>query len=290
MKKFNEYINEELIFTENNEDIITEGFWKTVGSIFGFNTKKISKSMKNWSDEMKRGFTIGQYVAAKSNNKNVKDAYTKISQAAEEGKEKLYNSFKDIGKKWIKNLKDVTADAAMNVYVNLKQSSEEFKDDEGKQLAEQLSKEIKNQYPDAEKTYKEAANKVIKSGQIDKIQNDDQSNKEVQKEVNQETTDTIKENKDLLTPLAKEAGIDGKKLRNFVATQLRKTLGKDQENIKKKGSREAVQNALGEEVILGTCIMVLGALITKDDVKIQEISKLINSSSEELKNKLNNYK
>ena len=145
----------------------------------------------------------------------------------------------------------------------------------------------------AQKIYKEQyLSKIEKAGVDDGPQAEENSentnnvNPKVNKEITNETTDTIKENTDLLTPLAKKANVKGEILRNFVSAKLRKTLD---EKIGKKGSREAVQKALGEDVILGTCIMVLGALITKDEEKIKAISEQIGSNADELNSKLTKY-
>ena len=42
MKTLQNYIYEESL---DNDILITEGFWKKLGSLFGFSTKKLSNSM-----------------------------------------------------------------------------------------------------------------------------------------------------------------------------------------------------------------------------------------------------
>lgn len=297
MKNLNTYILEELMILENsNGEIITEGFWKKLGSLFGYNAEKVAQTMQKWSDDLRNGFTTGQYIAAKSKDKEVKKAAEEQAQAAEKGSKELLDKVKFEVQRLMKNMDYIEIpDHCMSQWNQLKNLSEQENDDEGKQLAEKFKGIIDKKFPDGGKEYEKISQKIEKAGvdegpKDEKSNTNDKGNDEVKKEIKQETTETITDNKDLLTPLAKEAGVDGKTLRNFVGTQLRKTLGEDQEKIKKKGTREAVQKALGENVILGTCVMVLGALITKDDTKIQEICKQLQTTSEELKNKLQNYK
>ena len=299
MKNLNTYILEELMILENsNGEIITEGFWKKLGSIFGYNTEKVAQTMQKWGDDLRNGFTTGQYIAAKSKDKEIKKAGEEMAKAAENGNEELYKKIFNKVEYFVKKVNTAADEMLfpfMNHYQLLKDLSNELNKDDGKQLAEKFKKLIDEKWPDGGKEYEKISLKIEKAGvdegpKDEKSNTNDKGNDEVKKEIKQETTETITDNKDLLTPLAKEAGVDGKTLRNFVGTQLRKTLGEDQEKIKKKGTREAVQKALGENVILGTCVMVLGALITKDDTKIQEICKQLQTTSEELKNKLQNYK
>ena len=297
MKNLNTYILEELMILENsNGEIISEGFWKKLGSLFGYNAERVAQTMKNWGDDLKNGFTTGQYIAAKSKDKEVKKAAEEQAQAAEKGSKELLDKVKFEVQRLMKVWDHIELpEHALSQWNQLKNLSEQENDDEGKQLAEKFKGIIDKKFPDGGQQYEKISQKIEKAGvdegpKDEKSNTNDKGNDEVKKEIKQETTETITDNKDLLTPLAKEAGVDGKTLRNFVGTQLRKTLGEDQEKIKKKGTREAVQKALGENVILGTCVMVLGALITKDDTKIQEICKQLQTTSEELKNKLQNYK
>ncbi len=296
MKSLANYIiQESLVFENTNGEIITEGFWKKLGSMFGYNTKKVAKTMSNWSDDLKKGFTVGQYIAAKSKNKDVKKAAEEEAKAAEEGDKQLLSYYKEKVSYFLKMIDE--ADKGMlyvynNKYSQLAELSKKYNDSEGEELAKKFKKAIDEKWPDGGKEYEKVDQKIEKAGVDDGPNSEENSEKdntksEVSKEVTKEATDTIKDNKDLLAPLAKEANVDGKVLRNFVSAKLRKTLD---EKISKKGTREAVQKALGEDVILGTCIMVLGALITKDEAKIKAISEQIGSNADELKNKLDKYK
>jgi len=293
MKSLTNYIIEEsLVFENINGEIIFEGFWKKLGSIFGFSTEKVAKTMQNWSDDLKKGFTTGQYIAAKSKDKEVKKAAEEQAQAAEKGSKELLEKVKFEVQRLMKVWDDIELpDHSLSQLNQLKSLSEKENDNEGKQLAKKFKELIDKKFPDGGKEYEKVSLKIEKAGvdegpKTNENSEKDNTNSEVSKEIKNETTDTIKENNDLLTPLAKKADIDGNILRNFVSAKLRKTLD---EKIGKKGTRESVQKALGEDVILGTCIMVLGALITKDEAKIKAISEQIGSNAEELKNKLAKY-
>lgn len=294
MKSLTDYIiQESLVFENANGEIISEGFWKKLGAIFGYSTKKVAKTMSNWSDDLKRGFATGQYIGAKSKDKEVKKAAEEQAQAAEKGSKELLEKVKFEVQRLMKVWDNVNLPTySLNQWNQLKSLSEKENDNEGKQLAEKFKGLIDKKFPDGGKEYDKISSKIEKAGVDDgpsaeeNSENADSENANVNKEVTNETTDTIKDNKDLLTPLAKKADVDGNVLRNFVSAKLRKTLD---EKIGKKGTREAVQKALGEDVILGTCIMVLGALITKDEAKIKAISEQIGSNAEELNSKLQKY-
>lgn len=294
MKSLTDYIiKESLVFENANGEIILEGFWKKLGSIFGFSTKKVAKTMSNWSDDLKRGFTTGQYIAAKSKDSKVKKAAEEQTRAAEKGSKELLEKVKLEVQRLMKVWDRIELpEHSLSQWNQLKSLSEKENDNEGKQLAEKFKGLIDKKFPDGGKEYEEISSKIEKAGvdegpsSEENSENADNGNTNVNKEVTNETTDAIKENKDLLSPLAKKAGVDGEVLRNFVSAKLRKTLD---ENVGKKGTREAVQKALGEDVILGTCIMVLGALITKDEAKIKAISEQIGSNAEELNSKLQKY-
>ena len=293
MKSLTNYIIEEsLVFENINGEIIFEGFWKKLGSIFGFSTEKVAKTMQNWSDDLKKGFTTGQYIAAKSKDKEVKKAAEEQAQAAEKGSKELLEKVKFEVQRLMKVWDDIKLpDHSLSQWNQLKSLSEKENDNEGKQLAKKFKELIDKKFPDGGKEYEKVSLKIEKAGvdegpKTNENSEKDNTNSEVSKEIKNETTDTIKENNDLLTPLAKKADIDGNILRNFVSAKLRKTLD---EKIGKKGTRESVQKALGEDVILGTCIMVLGALITKDEAKIKAISEQIGSNADELNSKLQKY-
>ena len=88
MKTLTDYIiSESLVFENAAGEIISEGFWKKLGSIFGFSTEKIAKTMTNWSDDLKKGFTTGQYIAAKSKDKEVKKSAEEEAKATEKSPE-----------------------------------------------------------------------------------------------------------------------------------------------------------------------------------------------------------
>ena len=80
MKHFSDYIlerrslNNVQILEDANGNIIAEGFWKKLGGLFGFGAGKIQKlgdKMEKWSDDFKNAFTVSQYTAAQSKNKDI---------------------------------------------------------------------------------------------------------------------------------------------------------------------------------------------------------------------------
>ena len=97
MKSLQNYVYEESLIIDEmtiDEALITEGFWKKLGEKFGFGVKKLGKAMKSWKSELRDGFTLGQYLAAKTSNSEIKKAIKRQAAAAEKGPKELLKETK----------------------------------------------------------------------------------------------------------------------------------------------------------------------------------------------------
>lgn len=166
MKTLTDYIiQESLIFENANGEIITEGFWKKLGSALGFSSEKVSKTMKNWKDDLKRGYTTGQYLAVKSKDKEIKKDAEEQAKAAEKGSKELLDRTKLTVQRLMKEIKNLKyMDFCWSQYVQLTKLSEQENDNEGKELAKKFKGAIDKKWPDAESNYDKVEQKIEKAG------------------------------------------------------------------------------------------------------------------------------
>ena len=286
MKNLNSYIIQNIF--ENNNEIIVEGFWKKLGSIFGFSSEKLSKTMKNWSNDLKTGFTTGQYIAAKSNNNDIKKIFKNEIKSAEIGTKELFNTVKQEVEKIIKGWDSSKYNDAdiYSQYNLINLLSNELKDNDGKEISNKLKSLIDKKNSNAEQEYNKEQQKVEKAGVDDgpsqeentSDQNTDNTdNNESTKEATKETTDVITDNKTLFQELAKVANINGEGLRDYVA----KNILTRNENGQMKTKEEIAK--ISEDEILATCIIVAGAQLTKNEETFNRIAKALGNSKNGLR-------
>ena len=111
MKSLQNYVYEESLIIDEmtiDEALITEGFWKKLGEKFGFGVKKLGQAMKSWKSELRDGFTLGQYLAAKSNDGEIKKTIKAQSTAAEKGTKELLKEVKASVERLMKNLDGIS--------------------------------------------------------------------------------------------------------------------------------------------------------------------------------------
>lgn len=284
MRKISEYIE------EVEEGLVVEGvFWDKLKSLFGFDSKKLSQSMTNWSDDVKIGYTSSQYIAAKSKDKDIRKAAKKQAEAASTSKKELLKFVKDEVNRLNKILKQINdPEYCLKEYQLLRTLSNEEGDVDGQKQALRFKKELDNRFGDEIDKAEENINKIetpIKKNNIDNGPKDDtiKDNGELKDQV----TDEIKDNNDMLRPLAKKAGIDGNTLLNFVVTQLSSLKSNA---TRTKSNKEKAKKELGDDVILGTSIMICGAIITKDAEKLKIICDHIQTSTDDLLKKVQKHK
>ena len=272
MKHFTDYIlekrslNDVSILEDVNGNIIVEGFWKKLGSLFGFGAGKIQKlgdKMEKWSDDFKNAFTISQYMAAQSKNDNMTKLMTEYIDAIDKGGDAPLKFLKERAKE-IKDKPELLKDNNIaQVYLgfmkNLAELSKNAKDEEGIDLAKEGAGVIGKQNSDIKKEYEQTSKKVEK---VDDgpTEADAEGGKEEEKNPEEATIKTIKDNADVLTPIVKTLGgkVDGNKLKDTVTKLLSKT--------QKTSPMKLKQNN-----ILGMSVMICGALMMSSDKGLKAV-------------------
>ena len=317
MKRLNEYILEQSF---DIDQIILEGkFWDKVKKILGFDKKKVAKTMNNWGDDLKTNFTTGQYIAAKSKDKEIKKAGEEMAKAAENGNEELYKEIFNKVEYFVKKV-NAAADQMllpfMNHYQLLRDLSNDLNKDDGKQLAEKFKKLIDEKWPDGGKDYDKEKNKVEKSPASEGPQGEESNNKEntnnsegqpkidpkkdssnigttddnkpaevTPEQQDNAIKDTIKDDTDFYSPLAKAAGIDGNTLKDAVSKFINKAWKeavKDENGnavLKwKNGSIEGqknMQDNLEDNIVKGLSAILCGIMIIKNKSLMQGVYDVI---------------
>ena len=290
MKSLQNYVYEESLVIDEitiDEALVTEGFWKKLCEKFGFGIKKLGQAMKSWKSELRDGFTLGQYLAAKSNDGEIKKTIKAQSTAAEKGTKELLKEVKASVERLMKNLDGISIpDYLLQQRDLLKELLQTEKDEEGNALLEKFSKLIDKKFPDGGKELKEYAaelDKVKKSKQADKIvkaaeesenkekgeEGESKEEKEADKQAAVEATEAIKDNVELFKQLAKTADINGEGLRDYVSKYI---LTRNADG--KLKTKEEIEKISDDEV-LATCIIVCGAVMTKNNDTFARIVKAI---------------
>lgn len=273
MKHFSDYIlerrslNNVPILEDANGNIIAEGFWKKLGGLFGFGAGKIQKlgdKMEKWSDDFKNAFTVSQYTAAQSKNKDIAKLMAEYVDAIDKGGDAPLKFLKERAQE-IKEKPELLKDNNVaQVYLgfmkNLAELSKNAKDEEGNGLAKEGADVIGKQNSDIKNEYEQTSKKVDKvdDGPTDK---DAEGGKEEEKKNPEEVTaETIKDNTDVLTPIVKTLGgkVDGNKLKDTVTKLLSKT--------QKTSPMKLKQNN-----ILGMSVMICGALMMSSDKGLKAV-------------------
>lgn len=272
MKHFTDYIlekrslNNVSILEDVNGNIIVEGFWKKLGSLFGFGTGKIQKlsdKMEKWSDDFKNAFTISQYMAAQSKNDNMAKLMAEYVNAIDKGADAPLKFLKERAQE-IKDKPELLKDNNVaQVYLgfikNLAELSKNAKDEEGIDLANEGAGVIGKQNSDIKKEYEQTSKKVEKV-EDGPTEADAEGGKEEKKNPEEVTAETIKDNADVLTPIVKTLGgkVDGNKLKDTVTKLLSKT-------------QKTAPMKLKQNNILGMSVMICGALMMSSDKGLKAV-------------------
>lgn len=133
--------------------------------------------------------------------------------------------------------------------------------------------------------------------------------KKLENEIQQGVKDEIKEEKDLLSPLAKQANIDGQLLLEFVSKKLTFNLLKNSKVIDKDG-KEVDYKVAGKVAsttikdldtesdsfkndVLGMCIVICGAIISGNGERFMKICEVLNideaKTADDLRKQVTNF-
>lgn len=266
MKHLSDYILEAKslsvvpILEDNEGNIILEGFWKKLGKWLGFSTDKVKQTIKSWDKEFRAAYLAGQIAAAKLNDSKTKEAAKKQDAAAEKSTKDLLEQTKFEVKRLMKNWDNINdVDYPFAQYKQLYLLSNKENDDEGKTLSEKFKKLIDDKFPDGGKKYEKTVEQINNSG-ISDVENKGEDEKQKEPNPEKATTETIKDNADVLTPIVKTLGgkVDGNKLKDTVTKLLSKT--------QKTSPMKLKQNN-----ILGMSVMICGALMMSSDKGLKAV-------------------
>ena len=293
MKHFTDYIlekrslNDVSILEDVNGNIIVEGFWKKLGSLFGFGAGKIQKlgdKMEKWSDDFKNAFTISQYMAAQSKNDNMTKLMTEYIDAIDKGGDAPLKFLKERAKE-IKEKPELLKDNNVaQVYLgfmkNLAELSKNAKDEEGNGLAKEGAGVIGKQNSDIKNEYEQTSKKVkkVEDGPTDKDAEggkEEEKNSEEKKKVTEDDIKTsISDNKDILSPLVNIFGgkINGEEL----AKRVEELMSKDPVY---KTNSEAARTAN----TLGIASIICGAMMFKSHKCFERATEYIIDNEKKLR-------
>ena len=293
MKHFSDYILERRslknvqILEDANGNIIAEGFWKKLGGLFGFDAGKIQKlgdKMEKWSDDFKNAFTVSQYTAAQSKNKDIAKLMAEYVDAIDKGGDAPLKFLKERAQE-IKEKPELLKDNNVaQVYLgfmkNLAELSKNVKDEEGNGLAKEGADVIGKQNSDIKNEYEQTSKKVEKvdDGPTDKDAEggkEEEKNSEEKKEVTEDDIKTsISDNKDILSPLVNIFGgkINGEEL----AKKVEELMSKDPVY---KTNSEAARTAN----TLGIASIICGAMMFKSHKCFERATEYIIDNEKKLR-------
>lgn len=133
--------------------------------------------------------------------------------------------------------------------------------------------------------------------------------KKLENEIQQGVKDEIKEEKDLLGPLAKQANIDGQLLLEFVSKKLTfnllknsKVINKDGKEVDYKVAGKVASTAIKDldtesdsfkNDVLGMCIVICGAIISGNGERFMKICEVLNideaKTADDLRKQVTNF-
>lgn len=288
MKHLNDYIQESLISEEYiiledaDGNIIVEGFWKKLGSLFGFGAgkmQKLSDKMDKWSDDFKNAFTVSQYMAAQSKQDNISKLMSEYVDAIAQGGDAPLKFLKERAKEIVEKPELVKDKNVSQVYLgfmkNLAELSTNAKDEEGTGLAKKGAGVISKQNSDIKGEYEKTSQQVkkVEDGPTDADAEGGKDGKK--KEVTEdEIKSSVSDNKDVLEPLVKALNgkVDGTKLTKLV----NEIMSKDPAY---KGKSKAARTSN----IIGLSAIICGAMIMTSPKCFDRVSEWIGVNKDKLK-------
>lgn len=328
MKTLSEFNIYEELFTEDN--ILKEGIslgklGKKIASFFGGKSKdkKTTEEIDNLEADDKKNVLSTQTSAIQSKDKGSIEVAKKLSEQIAGLKDKqpskilgiymshgeailrknddinepnLIISIRDIIKKYgtsEKNKKAIEMVDDLNALLDEKFPKKKKKAEEQVKQTEQTIDNANNE--GGEETSKEGEGKK----KVEKLEN----------EIQQGVKDEIKEEKDLLSPLAKQANIDGQLLLEFVSKKLTfnllknsKVIDKDGKEVDYKVAGKVASTAIKDldtesdsfkNDVLGMCIVICGAIISGNGERFMKICEVLNideaKTADDLRKQVTNF-
>lgn len=332
MKTLSEFNIYEELFTEDNmlkEGISLGKLGKKIASFFGGKSKdkKTAEEINNLNDDDKKNVLSTQTSAIQSKDKGSIEVAKKLSEQIAGLKDK--NPSKILGiymthaeailrkndninePKFIISLRDI-----IEKYGKSKKNKKaiEMVDDLNSLLDEKFpkfKKKAEEQVKQTEQTIGNANDDTNNEGE-EETPKEGEGKKKVEKlenEIQQGVKDEIKEEKDLLGPLAKQANIDGQLLLEFVFKKLTFNLLKNSKVMDKNGNKvdykvagKVASTAIKDldtesdsfkNDVLGMCIVICGAIISGNGERFMKICEVLNideaKTADDLRKQVTNF-
>lgn len=307
-------IYEELFDSEGmlNEGIGLKKLAQKIGSIFGGSKsdKKTQEEINNLESDDKKAVLSTQTVAIQSKDKASTEQSKKLSEQIAGLKDKTPSKILGI---YIERAEAILRDhddiTHPNFIISLRNYIKTYglkeKNKAAIEMVDELNELLDKKWPKGVKKEEEQVKKTEETinnagdGSEDGKDGENKENEEgkpaeASEEITDETTEVITDNKDLLGPLVKKAGLKGEDLRDFVAYKLTYNALKDSKS--KKDGSQLTRNQKAEDVtdedVLGMCIVICGAIISGNHKRFNRIIEVIGlggddskvKSAEDLKN------
>lgn len=308
MKTLTSYSVYEELFDSNgmlNEGFSLKKLGQKIGSFFGGSKsdKKTAEEINNLEDEDKKPVLAAQTSAIQSKDKGSTEEAKKLSEQIAGLKDKEPSKYLAVYMERAEAiLRDNEHISKPNFIISLRNIIKEYgleeKNKKAIEMVDELNELLDKKWPKDKKKAEEQVKKTeetIDSANEDKPKEDDakeddgkQETTETTKpdeEVKNETEEVIVDNKDILAPLVKKAGINGADLRDFIAYKLSYNALKDSKS-KKDGSqltRNQKAEDVTEEDVLGMSIVICGAIISGNHKRFNRIIEVIGLGGDDSK-------
>lgn len=289
MKTLTQYVNDNFLYEglskEYQEAFINEGIFSGLGKLFGWLAGKTQKAADNFVNGFETTMA-GILAGKKSNDKTTKAAVDEFTKAVKDCKDdkELLEKYKAEGEVILtKSLKDYEDPVwPISVKRQLANLGKTLKDDEALELAKKLDDAIKEKWSEKEaakieKTLDNTEKAIEKKAENEKKDTDTEKSDNTEA-VKKEAAEVIKEEKDIIAPLAKEAGLEGKYLLEYIS----KKIADNNKEIDPDSN-------IFKNLVRGMCICICGAIITENTelfAKIPEFLGLQELDVKELKKKV----
>jgi len=318
MKTLSEFNIYEELFTEDN--ILKEGIslgklGKKISALFGGKSKdkKTAEEIDNLEADDKKNVLSTQTSAIQSKDKGSIEVAKKLSEqiAGLKDKEpsKILGIYMSHGEAILRKNDDINEpNLIISIRDIIKKYGTSEKNKKAIEMVDELNELLDEKFPKKKKKAEEQVEQIEQTidSASDQTGNNDSSESEgeddatttpkpeASEEITDETTEVITDNKDLLGPLVKKAGLKGEDLRDFIAYKLTYNALKDSKS--KKDGSQLTRNQKAEDVtdedVLGMCIVICGAIISGNHKRFNRIIEVIGlggddskvKSAEDLKN------
>ena len=328
MKTLSEFNIYEELFSEDN--ILKEGIslgklGKKIASFFGGKSKdkKTTEEIDNLEADDKKNVLSTQTSAIQSKDKGSIEVAKKLSEQIAGLKDKqpskILGIYMSHGEAILRKNDDINEpNLIISIRDIIKKYGTSEKNKKAIEMVDDLNALLDEKFP---KKKKKAEEQVKQTEQTIDNANDEggeetskegEGKKKVEKlenEIQQGVKDEIKEEKDLLGPLAKQANIDGQLLLEFVSKKLTfnllknsKVIDKDGKEVDYKVAGKVASTAIKDldtesdsfkNDVLGMCIVICGAIISGNGERFMKICEVLNideaKTADDLRKQVTNF-